>query len=45
MEPLFTARGIIKEAYALMKPKLWTVVGQFTAMFLVFIDRVWTLLR
>ena len=35
-QQVFTIKGVFKEAYAIIKPKLWIVVGQFTAMVVVF---------
>ncbi len=29
MESVFTIKGVFKEAYAIIKPKFWTVIGQF----------------
>jgi len=36
METKLTARGIIKDAYAIMKPKLWTAIGEFAVLFVVY---------
>ncbi len=37
MEKLFTIKGVLKESYGIIKPKLWTVIGQFALIFLVYI--------
>ncbi len=36
MEKVFTIRGVFKESFAIIKPKFWTVVGQFALIFLCY---------
>jgi uncharacterized membrane protein len=36
MESVFTIKGVFKEAYAIIKPKFWTVIGQFALIFVAY---------